>query len=44
MVASIDIVLIWIPRNVMDVVGPSTLDGFIEALIYHIMLACYKGC
>ena len=33
MLASIGIVLICIPRNVRQVVGPSTLDGFIGALI-----------
>ena len=33
MLASIEIVLIWIPRNVKQVVGPSTLDGFTGALI-----------
>ena len=33
MLASIEIVLMWIPRNIKDIVGPSTFDGFIGAFI-----------
>ena len=33
MLASIEIVLFWIPRNVKDVMGPSTFNGFIGAFI-----------